>query len=220
MVAGSNSIDDPLRRAPIHTDIKLEIARSFWGVDAQQILNTKSVSYLDLYFKYYTEQNDLALHDRGRFASVKTHRDIICVADILKLGLSKDATRDRLRSENSASGLDVSDEKLDASMNLAIRLLLMLRVGRIQNSFSGQRELSWDNGTLQDFISSQFNTGQAMGQEKVRLDEVFVARNLGRIARIRIAWTDNLGDHLRMQEHDTQVAIFHHISFLETMKSR
>jgi len=53
---------------------------------------------------------------------------------------------------------------------------------------------------------------------RVKLDRPFTARNLERIAGLKIVWTDNLPDHLRLMRDDTEVAIYHHASFLEHQK--
>jgi hypothetical protein len=116
--------------------------------------------------------------------------------------------------------LNDEDEMLDASIDLAVRLLLMLEVGRIRNCFSGYRELIWERGSLQEFVADSLKPRQTPSNERVKLEKTFVAKNLGRIAGIQIVWTDNLADHLRLLEHDTQVAIFQHASFLELVRHR
>jgi hypothetical protein len=56
---------------------------------------------------------------------------------------------------------------------------------------------------------------QKVLKEHVKLEKLFNAYNLSRIARIEVVWTSNLADHLRMQDDDTRVAIFQHAFFLE-----
>jgi hypothetical protein len=53
---------------------------------------------------------------------------------------------------------------------------------------------------------------------RVKLDRLFIARNLERIAGLKIVWTDNLSDHLRLMRDDTEVTIYPHASFLEHQK--
>ncbi|KAL9100442.1 MAG: hypothetical protein Q9163_004187 [Psora crenata] len=95
----------------------------------------------------------------------------------------------------------------------------MVEVGCIPNSFSGRKELKWEHGSLQEFIHTHFGVPGKLNNERVKLERLFVARNLERITGISIFWTNNLADHLRMMEHDTQVAIFHHASFLEMIRT-
>ncbi|KAL2008720.1 hypothetical protein VTN00DRAFT_6914 [Thermoascus crustaceus] len=172
---------------------------------------------LKSYFEYYTSQSDIALHDCGRHVSVRTHQDIIEISDYLRQGLTRDAIEQRLHLRPQVSKAIASQERaLDASINLSVRLLLMLEIGCIQNTFSGYKALTWECGSLQEFVSNLFGHPQ----KSVKLEKIFIARNLWRIACIDRAWMNNLADHLRMLEHDTKVAIFHHASFLQTLGNR
>lgn len=54
--------------------------------------------------------------------------------------------------------------------------------------------------------------------ERVKLEKIFNAKNLGQIAGIDIIWTDNIADHLRVSDEDQKVALFHHVCFLEYQK--
>jgi hypothetical protein len=54
----------------------------------------------------------------------------------------------------------------------------------------------------------------------VKLDRIFNARNLGRIAGIEVYWTNNLFDHLRLIDEDRKVAVFHYASFLKCQRER
>jgi hypothetical protein len=64
-----------------------------------------------------------------------------------------------------------------------------------------------------DLVNTQI-APQTMMRENVKLEKIFNARNLERIAGIEIRWTSNLVDHLRMRNDDTAVEIFHYASFL------
>jgi hypothetical protein len=108
------------------------------------------------------------------------------------------------------------------SIDLAIRLLLMMRVGHLPNQFSAYKALSWDEGSsLREFVWASFKPRGALDHDYVKLKKSFNARNLERIAGIRIKWTNNFADHLRiLDDDDTQVAVFHHASFLEIVSNR
>ena len=64
------------------------------------------------------------------------------------------------------------------------------------------------------------STPPACTHRHIKLEKQFNALNLHRIAGIRIFWTDNLADHLRMMNDDKTVAIFYHASFLEYQKHK
>lgn len=170
------------------------------------------------YFKYYGEQCRLALHNGGQYVFVRTHRDVIDVVQLLKQrpALSRETIIDRLRPRLPEGKLENEEEIVCNSIDLAVRLLLMVDVGSLQYGLSGQAPLRWRDGPLFDFVHARFSPPQPTGHDKrVKFDKIFNARNLGRVAGIQIIWTNNLADHLLMKDEDTRVAIFHHVSFLE-----
>jgi hypothetical protein len=64
------------------------------------------------------------------------------------------------------------------------------------------------------------STPPACTHRHIKLEKQFNALNLQRIGGIRISWTDNLADHLRMMDDDKTVAVFYHASFLEYQKQK
>jgi hypothetical protein len=97
----------------------------------------------------------------------------------------------------------------------------MIDVGELKHGFvPGQKSLLWDHGTLKDVLEERFGlpTATPLRVVRVKLDRIFNARNLERIAGLQIVWTDNISDHLRLMVDDTRIAIFHHAFFLEHHK--
>jgi hypothetical protein len=91
----------------------------------------------------------------------------------------------------------------------------MMDIGILQYGFSGRTQLIWSQGPLRGFIGSYFNTPVTFKQD-IKLEKIFNARGLCRIAGINIIWTNNLADHLLItDDEDKKVAIFHHASFLK-----
>jgi hypothetical protein len=142
-----------------------------------------------------------------------THKDTIDIVRHLK----KPATREDIKQWIPALNPSPPNEaeKRDGFIDLAASLLLMIDFGSLHYGYSGRKKLNWERGTLKEFIRDHFSTSPALGHERVKLEKVFNARNLGRIAGVEIAWTDNLADHLRVFNEDKKVYIFHHASFLE-----
>jgi len=98
---------------------------------------------------------------------------------------------------------------LDRSIDLTIWLLLMMNVGHLPASFSAYKSLSWEYGlTLQQFVSKTFEPRGRLLKERVKLDRLSIAKNLGRIAGIKVTWTDNLADHLRVLDGGTESGYF------------
>jgi hypothetical protein len=209
-------LDDSIQRTPTTQQFKREIALRLWKFDINKTPSPCLSLSLEVYFRYYWQQADLFMHDAAHHISVRTHHDILKISDILNQNLDRTEVRKACSQVFPNKGAD-QDESLNASINLAVRLLLMVNVGNIPNGFSGYRPLQWDQGTLRQFLVDQFAPYAAPLQERVRLEKVFTARNIERIARIRLRWTDNLADHLRLfdsEDDELVVNIFHHASFL------
>ena len=75
--------------------------------------------------------------------------------------------------------------------------------------------MNWENGTFKDFIEGNFCKSRIDEPKIIKLEKLFTAPNIERIAGISIRWTDNIVDHLRLVEDDSAVVIFHHASFLK-----
>ena len=206
--SSEQTLQSPLRTSPISNKVRRQIAVALWNSDYDEP-KFMAARRLGAYFQYYTAQNDQFLHDLGRYVSVRSHQDVI---DIVKL-LKSNVHRNDILSRYNANR-----DHLNSSIDLAVRLLVMVEVGRIPNSFLGRKEIEWKGNCLKDFVAEQFPRQGKLGRENVKLEKLFIAINLERIAGIRIYWTNNLADHLRMMEHDSEVAIFHHSSFLQNVQ--
>lgn len=204
---------NPIQTPPTSHQLRNVIAAHLWGSPPGKLFNGERGSQLDLdsYFKYYIYQCGLALYDYGNHISARTHEDIIRVAQHLKEPLRRDEIQALLPRPSPPNEI----EKLDGSINLAARLLLMIDFGSQQYGFSGRKPLIWDDNSLEGFVIDYFSQTPALGHERVKLEKMFNARNLGRIAGIEIHWTDNLADHLRVSDEDKKVEVFHYASFLE-----
>lgn len=172
----------------------------------------------DSYLRYYNEQCTNALHSRGLGDIVSTHADIIAIIEQLR---EPDSTRERLKDNLRDRCLDPTPDNLEVLIceviDLAVRLWLMINVGELQFGFiPNQISLRWERGTLQDCLVNHFGSPATMPTRvvRVKLDRLFTARNLERIAGLKIIWTSNILDHLRLTVDDTRIAIYHHASFL------
>lgn len=179
------------------------------------------ISDFDAYIAYYRRQCITALHDNGRHVSVKTHRDIIQVADQVKLNKTLEEIRVLLGSKTPGPNPMKAAEMVNSSIDLTVHLLLMMDIGELKFGFRGQAPLVWTSGTLKEWAREHFTNPRRLDPTGIRLETLFNARNLQRIAGFEIQWTDNLADHLRIiSEEHKQVAIFHHASFLESQREK
>jgi hypothetical protein len=160
-----------------------------------------------------------ALHNGGRHVAMRTHSDIADCVRKLNDGMLRGDLKEILRSKLTAFHAN-EDEMLENSINLAASLVLMMSFCGYSYGFSGRSQLRWDQDSLRSFVLSYFEPGSDLTKQNVKLDKIFIARNLSRIVGLEIIWTDNLVDHLRMTDDDRRVHIFHHASFLEVQRRR
>jgi hypothetical protein len=96
----------------------------------------------------------------------------------------------------------------------------MMSFGEVPNAFTPERALSWTGASIQDFLKQHLEPRQVLSSTSVKLQKIFNARNIQRLAGIKIEWTSDLGLHLRMIHDDERVAIFHNASFLRLHQQR
>lgn len=200
----------------IHPETRAAICQELWGhskVQAELGLT------MDPYWLYYSRSCADALRDRGRHCAMRTHRDVVEVAQQLKAGVSRHEIKEALRGKATATHAN-EDDLLENSINLAVSLLSMIDCGSLVHGFSGKTEISWKDGSLRQYLDHYFEEKPVLAHNGVRLQKNFTARNLCRIAGMKIVWADNLVDHLRLTEDDSKVHIFHHASFLECERQR
>lgn len=104
---------------------------------------------------------------------------------------------------------------LDYTIDLAVKLWLMVHTGHVQRGVTGQTALLWREGCLKDCVADYFQYQRVL-TDSVKFEKIFNARNIQRIAGVTICWTPNLIDHLKFIEDGKKpvLNIFHHAAFL------
>jgi hypothetical protein len=209
-------LDAPLQQSPIPIGTQDEIVHQLWDRKPSIQLQHDDLDWAP-YFVYYTDQCIQALHDRGRHISARSHQDLANVAHLFKKNHDKNTIKTVLQANFTTPRSETErTEMLEGSVNLAARLVAMMDIGVLHLGYTGRRHLVWDDGSLKDFVCDYFTQPVLLSHESVKLEKIFTARNFGRIAGMRIVWTNNLADHLRVTgEDDKEVAIFHYASFLK-----
>jgi hypothetical protein len=214
------NISEPI----LKPNTKCAILEHLWDVKNTPADSFYNQSQCDSYFSYYGKQCSNALATYGLHALLSTHQDIIDVILQLK---DLNSTREAIKEGLLASHChlphlmeDSCERLICAAIDLAIRLWLMIDVGETLHCFTpGQKSLLWESGPLRDLIKAQFGPIANIKCTRIKLEKIFTARNLERIAGLRIVWTSNLADHLRLvhdyTSDDAGIKIFHHVSFLE-----
>ena len=95
----------------------------------------------------------------------------------------------------------------------------MISIGDSKYAVSSVTPLIWNVGSLGVLLSTYFNKLQILSNSNIKLEKTFNAYNLKLIAGIKVAWTDNLIDHLRMTD-DKTVEVFHHASFFKHVENQ
>jgi hypothetical protein len=153
---------------------------------------------------------------------LRNHQDLLETIGYLRDGQkTRSSIKMRLRSKLNSSEAEDNDELICDALDLSARILLMTSIGTFRNIVDpSQRTLRWQDGeNLRDLFSREFPHQKNL-TDHVKLERLFNARTIERIAGIKITWTSNLADHLRLLDDDTRVAVFHHGSFLKKMETR
>jgi hypothetical protein len=219
VIVPQNSINDRLDLYPIESSTRCGILSGLLGLNIRPFqMTTGEVNY-ESYFSYYIEQCKIARHDGGRHLSAKSHQDIIEIAAKIRSQVNRQDIESWLWSLPVPE--TKTQEQINGSIDLTVRLLSMINVGELHYGFSGQERLLWSRSSLEHCIRAYFEEPQVLDKEHVKLEKIFNARNLGRIAGIEIQFTNNLADHLRLiSEDDKKVAIFHNVSFLRAQQKK
>jgi len=208
------SLQSPLQEE-IDSRIREDIIGRLWPGEG-------SSEHLDWepFLSYYTKQCKHALHDRGKHILTRTHQQILDITDQLGELAIREAIKSDLK-QLFTSKSDREQEILNNSIDLAARLYLMISIGDSKYAVSSGTPLVWGEGNLEDFLLEYFNDPQVLSDSNIKFEKTFNAYNLERIAGIKVKWTDNLIDHLRIIEADDKtVEIFHHASFLKHVKNQ
>lgn len=215
----SDPLDISLQNSPMNVDIECQLISEFWGLT----VSAGNFRHGDLdfrsYFTWYREKCNSALREGGTHTSVRTHRDLVEIAQWFQQLSSRDDIKNKLKARFTSQHSN-EDELVNSSIDLVTRLYLMLDFGVIQSGFTGREFSKWISGDIKTFIADYYKNSPKLEHKGIKLQEGFNARNLGRITRIKIDWTKNLTDHLRLVDDDKTVAIFHHRSFLEAQKNK
>ena len=196
MSAANSALDVRLSPMPIEPPLQQAII--------QQIFQLDQPANLDAYFRdWFEEQCDAATGQ----VSVQTHREILCIISFLQANLSRAEIEDKLYVQCGEEHL------VAASIDLAARIWLTLSIGTLPNSLSPGTSVAWNDGRLSSTIHSLWSLPQL--SDSIKLPKSFNAANIEKIVGIKIEWTSNLVDHLRLEDDDTKVLIYHQMSFLE-----
>ncbi|GAP92683.1 hypothetical protein SAMD00023353_9600310 [Rosellinia necatrix] len=193
-----------------------DVIKVFWGEQSprKKLFNNQPSQDLDMsaYAEYFRRQwYAVAADADGRYVATQKVDDIFQIVRHLLQGHHRSSIVSRLNKTNPTA----TESACNSAVDLAVRLLLMLKVGVIKHQASPRFCLNWEKGNLQSFVREQFNQLPVLDSHHVRLPKSFDAWNISTIGGLKIEFTDYLADHLLLVDDDTTILLFHHASFLE-----
>jgi hypothetical protein len=204
-------MDTQLQKIPIDSATRSQIIHQLWPRTPSVHFEPDDLDW-DAYFAYYSDQCRM-LND----TTISNHQDLVAVVDLLKHSSTKADLKRELQRRSPEVNQEDMEHVIEDTIVLVIRLFVMMEIGVPFLGYSGRLPLHWTEGSLQSHVHRYFSEPPVLCHEGVKLEPVFTARNIQRIAGFRIEWTSNLVDHLRMMESKDgvhTVAIFYHASFL------
>jgi hypothetical protein len=206
------SLNDEAWRFDFSSEARERLIAALWGTS-----QTSSELNSQPYIRTYIEQLSVSLNDPNH-TTIKTHQDVIDIAYQIRNTTPKGDIIASLRRPSSP-GAPIDDRIVVNSIDLVAKLMLMIEVGDLPFGFSGHHRLKWQSGGLKQSVQKHFSAALPALNDHVKLDKLCKARNFERIAGLKITWTDNLAEHLRLTDDDQQIAIFHHATFLKNHKT-
>jgi len=216
-------LDFDIRAIHFAIDTKCAILNAIWSSKYTAQCFSEDPRLGDSYLRYYGDQCRNALQSKSFDSLIRTHADMAeIIRQLNRPNITREDLKEHLRIRLLGSSIDSDEEIFYRTIDLAVRLWLMIDIGKLQHGFvPGQKPLLWEDGTLKDLLQDRFASLETVPPRvvRVKLDRMFTARNLEHIAGLQIIWTDNISDHLRLMVDDTRIAIYHHVSFLEHHKT-
>lgn len=207
---------------PPADDLKRDIIAKFWRKAEGDIRLEDYASYFE-YYDYTCRALYLGVRCEAKALIDESHAHVLKIVDCFwsLIFSGEPCTRVSIRRslKRQLSGLQEnnSDEgtltKLNNSINLALRLWLMLDI-READYAPASSTIQWDDhSTLQDFIKRQFPRPVVYDSSSeidrfLLLESDFTAVNLRKIGAITIDWTWNLADHLKLDRRTRRLKVY------------
>ncbi|QKX58892.1 uncharacterized protein TRUGW13939_06020 [Talaromyces rugulosus] len=183
---------------------KCELVNALWPHVSMHPDNLAEGDYAAFFYYIGKMVQNFHSHRMG-FAS-QDFGSILRIVQTLRENQS--LTLEQMTAEVKRSYLNVSDSAVCRSIELAIRLWLCLNVYAQDGQTVGtitprDTRVYWNkNEQLGRMVESQFPEDRgnvAIGTSQFQIDTFFTLANLKAICRLRIRWTNNLRDHLRIE---------------------
>ncbi|KAK8093575.1 hypothetical protein PG997_000260 [Apiospora hydei] len=187
----------------------LELVRQAWRPLGKELFNGDPSSEMDhgAYLDYYTKQWHLMM------GPTRT-ADILGLLQRIQAGKPRLEVLAQLQGKGP-QGVGPVQADVEVPINLALRLISMMKFGIARGQIMPRRCLAWNQGSLKEYLADYFGKPPVLNCDRVRLPKSFHAWSIEKIGGIDVCFTDNLADHLLLVEDDSKLLIFHHVCFLE-----
>lgn len=200
---------------------RLEIGKALFSQDFRE----EQLNSFRAYFEYYIEELELlrtGIREESwqiRTIAATTYEDIFYVVGVLRE--HAESRRPEIRALLRSRLQDSDDYGLNQSINLALRLWLMINVQ--DPEFEGHRHgvscCQWDDGSsLKNFLKRVFPQPQwQINSRSSRLSPHFTAVFMQRVCGLEIVWTTNLRDHLLLDRRRKSLKVFPYKCHLQAL---
>ena len=174
-----------------------------------------AIQRFDSYFNFYF---NVCAGQISSEHALRTHQDLLNLVQFMKQ--ESLSTRSQIRSGLASDRFRLCDNtQIDRSLDLALRLWLMVSAGDHTHFIPGQTLLSWhDDESYLIAISRRFPKVANTQLGKFSLSPALTACNLVRLGGFPIKWTCNLVDHLMLT--NSRLHICHPVSVFEALETR
>lgn len=170
------------------------------------------------YFVYFQQE---CRQDIANNHAMQTYADLALILGIIRGNPSANLTGIRALIKNTNAVLASDERKLSLSIELVVRLWLMVSVKIIMPVYRNDFEVSlpWpDDQSLSDVLRRHISQPTASHLSALdKFSPYFNIVHMRDIAGFRVLWTNNLADHLTMR--GTAIYMFHHVSALKRLRS-
>ncbi|RSM05631.1 hypothetical protein CEP52_006176 [Fusarium oligoseptatum] len=179
------------------------------------------------FFDYYRNITAAYVPDMvvGIPPALSSHRELFAIIQVLKE--NPDTKRSELTSAHftNRGGQTPTPDDQDRAFNLALRVIATVTCCLDNRSVdtleAGLQPIPWrDDMTWTQFLSTAFpvidlDPSDSRDATSSRINELVTARRLMKVARLRFVPTDELRNHLKLNQQDGTVELYHHTAFLE-----
>ncbi|TQS39214.1 hypothetical protein Golomagni_00264 [Golovinomyces magnicellulatus] len=198
---------------------KVALSNVFWG--DLKISLVRTPRGVHEYFEYFETQcrQTLIKWEKYDLSELKFSH-VAEIAKMLKAGIT------RPDIEQFLGETLVSDCRIIASeiIDLTVRLLLMVPIWSFwQGVRPDESALTWVEGTVERSFERHFRSKPKQNQSQtyeyrfkqhIILEKSLTAHRLEELGGMKVVWTDNLLDHLKLNVESNSIFIFHYASFL------